>query len=94
MKRIVSTAFAAGLFLAAAGGVAHAGQDTVQDHTDQIATQFKDGGGWFVPAAGKNDAIAEAQRLGVVLSILGFAGLAIAVRIRLRAATLVLFRVR
>jgi hypothetical protein len=95
MKRIVATAFVTGFLLAATGGAAHAGQDAVQAGTDQIATQFKDGGAWFVATAGKNDAVAaEAERLGVVLSILGFAGLAIVVRIRLRAATLVQFRVR
>ncbi|MDB5483602.1 MAG: hypothetical protein JWO83_4655 [Caulobacteraceae bacterium] len=64
---------------------------------DQVATHFRDGGAWFVSetVTGRDAGCAAALgRAGVVLTILGLAGFAIVLRIRLRAEGLVQLRAR
>ena len=60
-----------------------------QSHLDRVATQFRGQGAWVVVnTLGGKDAVAAAERAGVVLTIMGLGGVAVLVRIRLRAETL------
>jgi hypothetical protein len=102
MKIIVATAAiaAATAILASAPSLAHvdssSGGGAVASQTsngaeqmDHVATHFSGQGAWVVVnTLGGKDAVDAAERAGVVLTIMGLGGVAVLVRIRLRAETL------
>jgi hypothetical protein len=96
-------ALAAAVSLTGAGsgsGARGASTDTVNGSASalvhQVATHFRGGGAWFVPEGfvGKDAGAAALEHAGIVLTVLGLAGLAVVVRIRLRADGLVQLRAR
>jgi hypothetical protein len=104
MKIIVATAAiaAATAILAAAPSLAHVDSSpgggatanqtangAEQSQMDHVATHFSGQGAWVVVnTLGGKDAVDAAERAGVVFTIMGLGGVAILVRIRLRAETL------
>jgi hypothetical protein len=70
---------------------------SVRAQVDQVATHFRGGGAsFFLDAIDGKEAggAAALEHAGVILTILGLAGFAVVVRIRLRAEGLVQLRIR
>jgi hypothetical protein len=104
MKIIVATAAiaAATAILASAPSLAHvdsspgggptasrAADGAEQSQIDHIATHFSGQGAWVVAnTLGGKDAVAAAERAGVVLTIMGLGGVAVLLRMRLQAEAL------